>query len=654
MEKIIQDDIEKLLFPDNIRTRPGTYVGSLENASICLREIIDNSLDESYKGTAKNIYIYNKNGKGIVIDDGRSIPIKKMTEKIWSTTFNEAIEVTMAYSSLFDTHAGSKFNKTTAQLGMNGLGSKAVNALSTEYILIVRCDENKVSESTERVKDLWNSIDKSERVFYMLKSEKGILKSESLIKYSEIFNIIPELNKEIIDNINVGTIVSFIPDPEIWESTAIKNPDTLRFFKYISSKVYNKETAVFINDKKYEESFSPYKYESIATLYSQIPDSKNETAQCLFSFNFDPDFGYSSTIGSINGLIVNSGHHIGLMTDAFRQAFNRVFPNHDYRGNETRGINFACIMICAEPAFNSQTKTHCSGIPGINYNCTEPLIDRIMEVIQSDYDKFYEHQQRVIEYNNLTQNLSRIEYIKSKTPILSEMGEREIQKRMPIKLKDCNSPNREECELFIVEGDSAGGSILGARDVNTQAMICLRGKPKNSAPLPIEEILENQEISDIISAIGTGIDEYFSLDKIRYGKIIIASDADADGANITSLIEGLFFAHMRYLIDAGMVYICDAPLYKQGDQYYYYGEDDKLDKSKPVKRFKGLGECGVDEIKDMMCNENTRRLVRVTKEGIPEALRLITNTYARKQLMIKNGTLIEDEGLSLKDLNIGE
>jgi DNA gyrase/topoisomerase IV subunit B len=243
-----------------------------------------------------------------------------------------------------------------------------------------------------------------------------------------------------------------------------------------------------------------------------------------------------------------------------------------------------------------------------------------------------------------------MEYIAEKIPVVALDGSRKADKLVPVNVKTCSSRNREKCELFIVEGKSAAGSVIKARNAEYQAVLSLRGKPLNSAGMDILDILQNEEMKDLIATIGTGVDERFSLDKVQYGKIIITADADPDGANIASLVLGLFFSHMKYLIKAGMVYICDSPLYKQGDKYFYSDNLKDVDFNKPTQRFKGLGELNITDVKTTITNSDTRRLTRITEEDMRKALRLITDTYARKKLLMESGVINEDKLLKYNEL----
>lgn len=625
MEK--QSDIIQLNYPDSVRTRPGMYLGELDDPSTCLREIVDNSIDECYVSNQCNkIYIYNKNGRAVIIDNGRGIPIKVMKDDP---------ELTMARSSITSLHSGSKFNKTQAQSGMNGVGSSVVNALSNKYRLVVKITKDSINESTELVKKLYKD---HQGDFYLVECEKGIVVKEAILTLDELKELVPEVSNLTF---SPSTLVEFEPDDTIFGTVNMKSPSTLRYFKYISKSAYGKDVSIFINGVEYSDYFEPYKFQIDNTIYATKEDAKNKEARFLYSFEFDEEFNGTSNIGSVNGLIVNQGYHIWLSTEAFRRAFAKLFPGVDYKYNETRGINFCTIILCPEPSFSSQTKERMSGCDGINIDLIDSLVKSIYKVMNDNYDLFAAHQKRVVEFNLMNANLSKIDYIKSKVPILAEMGERRVAAMTPLRLRKCTTKSREEAELFICEGRSAEGSLAIYRDPRIHASIPLRGKPKNTACSSIEEILENEEMKDIIASIGTGIDEYFNLDRIQYGKIIICSDADPDGSAIAALILGLFLAHMSYLIKEGFVFVCETPLYEQDGELYYLGEEDKLDKNKPIRRFKGLGELPGDIVKKSIFNPESRRLVQVTMDGAEKALALVTNSLSRKNLMINSGIINE-------------
>jgi DNA gyrase subunit B len=409
---------------------------------------------------------------------------------------------------------------------------------------------------------------------------------------------------------------------------------------------------IVVNGSEYSESFKPYEMEFIAKVTSQYPDVKNKEATFLVSCRFNDDFDMTGSSGSINGLIVNQGYHINYAKAAFRQAYNHLFGGFNYFSKEDKGLEFSVICMCAEPEFSSQTKERCVAIQGIEKANAAVVFDAFVKLIKKNYEKFALHNKKLVEFINSTKDLSRLEFIKSKVAVVGLDGDRRTSKLVPSNVKTCSSKDRKNCDLFIVEGRSAAGSVIKARDSKTQAVMALRGKPMNGAGLDIIDILKNEELKDLIATIGTGIDERFSLEKVQYGKIIITADADPDGANIASLVLGLFFSHMKYLIKAGMVYISDSPLYKQGDKYYYEGEFDLLDKTKPFQRYKGLGELNPEDVKATITNPETRRLIQVTdnEDDMEFALRLITTTYARKSLLMKAGVIEEGKLLTSDEI----
>jgi len=636
-----QDDIIKLDFPDSVRTRPGMYIGSCENPNVLLREIIDNSIDECYKcDYCDTILIDCNKDAGLIVDNGRGIPIKAALDNP---------KLTMAYESAFELHAGSKFNKSQAEIGQNGVGSSCVVALSKYHVLAVRADKAKVSESTDKVKNMFAKGSWSKDFYYILISERGILKNEKLVNKSDLQKYIR--NYKLDMSVNFGTLVYFEPDDTIFDSCHMRLPDTLQYFKYIADRIYNKEVEIIVNGEEYKHSFEPYEMEFMAEVESDEDDAKNKLVKFLVSCRFNEDFDISESSGSINGLVVNQGHHLNYCQCAFRSAYDYMFPGIEYDRKQMKGIDLSVICMCPEPVFNSQTKERCTDIPGLTWN-SEVIKHEFIKLIKKNYEKFLLHNKKLIEFINMNRDLGRMEILKSEIPVIGLDGERRVNAITPTNVKTCSSRDREECELFIVEGKSAAGSIIKARDTRTQAVLPLRGKPLNSAGMDIMDIIENEEMKDLVATIGTGVDERFSLDALQYGKIVLCSDADPDGANIASLVLGLFFSHMKYLINAGMVYICDSPLFKQGDKYFYPGEENKLDKSKPIQRYKGLGELNPSDVKYAITNPKTRRLVKIKgdAESMAEALRLITSTFARKELMIDSGYVDEDKMLIAEEV----
>lgn len=641
MAKELQSDIISLPFPENVRTRYGLYIGSVENASILLREIIDNSIDELYKSPeCRKIYVYNQD-YNIVVDDGRGIPIKKSLDDDTKT---------MAYSSISELHSGSKFDKTGhgLQIGMNGVGSSATSALSNEYILICKVPIETVKDSTDAVKQMYNAIDKDDDIFYYLKTEKGYLKEEKLIHRSDIFKIFYQLDKDDFSHFNIGTIVAFKPDNTIFESVKTKFPSTMPYVKYILDKVFHKSVDIRFNGNPYDNFYSPYQFEFIAKCNSDVVGSKNPEATFLISFEISNDLSTRTHDGSVNGLIVNRGTHEEITEWRFKHVMADTF-GEDFGPHILRGVNMTTILLCDEPVFSSQTKERLSAIPGFgNINC-ENIEVEYRKIIASNKDLFRSHFLRTQDYVNSIRNLSRMEYIKSKVVVAADKRYSNII--VPKGVIQCDCKDRTKAELVICEGKSAGFNLVKARAgefAHTKAILPLRGIPMNGAASDIDRILNNQELKDLIATIGLGIDLYHNTSKINYGKVIIASDADEDGGAISSSLIGFFITHMKFLIEEGMLYVADTPLYRQGDNYYFHDEFDKIDQRKEFKRFKGLGSCNADELKVMIFGEN-RRLLRVTLDNVEEAIALVTRTYARYKLMETMGIVKMDNVLTSEE-----
>jgi DNA gyrase subunit B len=274
---------------------------------------------------------------------------------------------------------------------------------------------------------------------------------------------------------------------------------------------------------------------------------------------------------------------------------------------------------------------------------TYALEQQIIREFKKNYQEWDLYAEKVRQNLKNVQDLGKIELIKTKVFIAAETSGRNAAKFLPKKLKDCYSKNREQCQLWIVEGESAAGSLVKARDPAIHAILPLKGRPMTTVYKDIEEVLENDEMRDLISCIGVGVKDYYNLDKVRYGKIVIATDADVDGFAIASSVLATIIDHMKFLIDKGFVYVSVAPLYYQNGKYFYTNADfDKLDKNKSFTRFKGLGELSPNQLYDSMLNPKNQILIQVTSERVEETLALLTRTGARRDLMISNGVVSEE------------
>jgi len=634
--------IEQLDYPQNIRHRPEMYIGSTDNADVIFREIVDNSFDEVHTNDSPcdKVAIWNNQKYFIVADNGRGLPITKS---------NNDESMTMAVQSATVLHAGSKFSKKDFLKGTFGVGSSATSALSNEYWIFARLTRDKVENSTNKVKKLCENIGPRSfnKYFYVAKIVKGILEIEEIWEAWQVYNFIG-----VDIPFDAMTIIAFIPDTDILVSPKARIPDSIFYEEYISKSNYGKDLKIYINGNEYTEGFKPYKYQLVTVINSSEEKGKrdrwNEKVTVLCSFELDKEKLESPNwSASINGLNTNEGYHKRLVDYAFKTAFEKYY-RHDFHGYHLWGIFINCVCLAVDPSFDSQTKIRCSGIIGITYNDLDPLINQFTKIIKENEDEFNAHCDRLKAYISSLQNIGKIDLIKNSLPIVAESNRAEAM--IPLKLVDCTTDNREEAELYIVEGSSAAGSLRQARNPEIHAVLPLRGKVKNIVGAGIEEALDNQEIHDILASIGTGVDEYFNLDRIRYGKIILLADRDSDGSHILALLCGVFYSHLKYLIEKGYVYIVDLPLYFQDGNYYRPDELDKMNPNRSRTRFKGLGEMQPYQLKKTALDKDSRKLIQVTlDEDLSKVENLLTQSSSRAQLM-RNKNIINDSVNLKKDM----
>jgi DNA gyrase/topoisomerase IV subunit B len=317
-------------------------------------------------------------------------------------------------------------------------------------------------------------------------------------------------------------------------------------------------------------------------------------------------------------------------------------------GHLINGLRIMVIVLAGEVDFSSQTKERLTKLCNIGWGDINPLYQAFRKIFKNNQEYFSAHVARLNEYAESLMNISTLELIKQQ--LGGELGNTKRSKsKVPDNVADALSTNRKECELFIIEGDSAGTQLKAARNNKIHALLKLRGVPLNAINLDINTMLENEEMKSIVLAINCGVEEWHDTSDPRYGKIIIAADADVDGLRIASLVSGIIAKKMPFLIREGMVYIVETPIYQQDGKYIYPSDDvDKLlDRRRPFRRFKGLGELSIQDAKYTMLDPETRRLKQLTMEGAIEALEILTSTSARKELIINSGTLIDPYNLGI-------
>ena len=305
-------------------------------------------------------------------------------------------------------------------------------------------------------------------------------------------------------------------------------------------------------------------------------------------------------------------------------------------------MRLGVVALCNEPDFASQTKERLTDVDGFKTSGKYEIdtLAKYFKTLMKDNDEiFRRHEAKILEYMKSTEKIGRKEFIKSTVMIAGDTSRPEAF--VPNKLNDCSTQNRMEAELYLCEGRSAAGALKQARDPRIHAILGLRGKPLNTAGLEIERVLSNNEMRDLISSIGVGVNDYHNMSEVRYGKVVLVADADPDGKNINALCLGALATHLTFLVEAGYVFIAETPLYVQDDKYFL--DDKGLDKRKPYDRFKGLGEANAAQLKPFVFDKNTRRLIQVTMDNWELAQEMLTSTDARRHIMIKRKILSEKQ-----------
>jgi DNA gyrase subunit B len=586
-----------------VRKRPSMYIGSTDFHGLhhLVYEVVDNSIDEAMAGFCTSIaVVMNADGSITVEDDGRGIPIgmhKKYKQ--------DALELVLT-----KLHSGGKFDRKTYKVsgGLHGVGLSVVNALS-EWLEVRVKRQGKV---------------------HFQRYERGVPASPIKIEGESQTN---------------GTIVRFKPDSKIFESTEF-NYETLagrmREFAFL-----NKGLKVSITNSKTNES-NTYKFDGGIQEYVQFI---NRSKTCLHEkpiyVNMEKD-GIAIEIGMqytdsyaesiytfANNINTTEGgtHLVGFRAALTKTINDYAKQNQFLKGNGDslsgedvrEGLTAVLSVKLPEPQFEGQTKTKLgnSDIRGI--------------VESAVSEKLYEY---------LEENPKVAQACISKAILASQAREaarkaRELTRRkglldvgnLPGKLSDCSEKDPTKCELFLVEGDSAGGSAKQARDRAFQAVLPLRGKILNVEKARLDKMLKNAEIRTIITALGTGIEQELDVDRARYHRICIMTDGDVDGAHIRTLLLTFFFRYMRPMIDRGYIYIAQPPLYriKKGKtERYLYSEKElseatqELGEGADVQRYKGLGEMNADQLRVTTMDVKSRILKRVTVEDGVEADQLFT------------------------------
>ncbi|MEB8108709.1 DNA topoisomerase (ATP-hydrolyzing) subunit B [Staphylococcus equorum] len=587
-----------------VRKRPGMYIGSTSARGLhhLVWEIVDNSIDEALAGYADEVEIVIEEDNWIkVTDNGRGIPVG-IQEKMG----RPAVEVILTVL-----HAGGKFGGGGYKVsgGLHGVGSSVVNALSENLEVYVYKD-NKI---------------------YHQAYKKGVPQFD--------LKVIGETDKP------TGTVIRFKADPEIFTETTEYNYDTLQQ-RTRELAFLNKGISITLRDEREEEvREDSYHYEGGIKSYVEM---LNETKEPLHD---EPIYVHESKddIEVEIALQYNKGYATNLLTyannihtyeggtheEGFKRALSRVLNSYGLNskiikedkerlsGEDTReGLTAVVSIKHSDPQFEGQTKTK------LGNSEVRQVVDKLFAEL---FERFlYENPQvgRIVVEKSIMASHARLAAKKARE-VTRRKSALEISS-LPGKLADCSSKDPSRSEIFIVEGDSAGGSTKSGRDSETQAILPLRGKILNVEKARLDRILNNNEIRSMITAFGTGIGGEFDLSKARYHKIVLMTDADVDGAHIRTLLLTFFYRFMRPLLEAGYVYIAQPPLFKltQGKQKYYVFNERELDKLKEeldpspkwsISRYKGLGEMNADQLWETTMNPEHRALLQVSLEDAIEA-----------------------------------
>jgi DNA gyrase subunit B len=617
-----------------VKRRPGMYIGSTGPRGLhhLVWEIVDNSIDEALAGHCSEILIVVHPDNSVsVTDDGRGMPVGTMSK--YGKSAAEVILTTL--------HAGGKFDGQGYKVsgGLHGVGASVVNALSEWLELEVR-----------REGHVWSQ--RYERGF-----PKGKLTKDRKLKKGE----------------GTGTTISYMPDPEVFTETVDLSFDTLSR-RFRESAFLNKGLKIRLVDERDEDRDVAYQYEGgIRDFVEHINESRDPVHKTIFYLEREEEVGdvevalqwntgfQDSVFTFANNINTHEG---GAHLSGFRSALSRTVnayarqkgllkeKEESLTGDDIReGLAAVISVKLSEPQFEGQTKTKLGNteVKGLVESATNRFLAEFLEERPGEaraiVNKALQAARARLAARTVREKI-RKGYLESST--------------LPGKLADCTSKDPARSELYIVEGDSAGGSAKQGRERNFQAILPLRGKILNVEKANMNKVLSNVEIQAMISAIGAGVGETFDIDQVRYNKIVIMTDADVDGSHIRTLVLTFLFRNMPELIEAGYVYIAQPPLFKvthQRKDYYVYNERElqetltrlSANGNANIGRFKGLGEMNPVQLWETTMDPQNRTLLQVAVESAAVADELFTALMGDKVEPRK--IFIEENAREVKNLD---
>ncbi len=631
------DQIQILEGLEAVRKRPGMYIGSTSGRGLhhLVYEIVDNSVDEALAGYCDTITVtINKENSITVVDNGRGIPVG-----INHKTGLPAVEVVFTVL-----HAGGKFGGGGYKVsgGLHGVGASVVNALS-EWLEVEIYHEGKI---------------------YKQRYERG----KVIYKLKVIGECDPELS---------GTKVTFLPDKEIFEET-IFDYDILKQ-RFREMAFLTKGLKIILRDEREEElvertfhyegdikEFVTYLNKSKTPLYDQIIYCEGMKDNVYVEVAMQHNDSYSdNTYGFVNNITTPEG---GTHVVGFRNALTKTFNDYarknkllkdsepNLTGEDIReGLTAIISVKIEDPQFEGQTKQK------LGNSEARGAVDNIVSTQLGIF----------LEQNPAVGKMTVEKSVMAQRAREAARKARDLTRRksalegmsLPGKLADCSDKDPVNCEIYIVEGDSAGGSAKTARDRATQAILPLRGKILNVEKARLDKIYANAEIKAMITAFGTGIHDDFDISKLRYHKIIIMTDADVDGAHISTLLLTFLYRFMPELIKQGYVYLAQPPLYKleKNKKVWYAYSDEELndilaevgrDGNNKIQRYKGLGEMDAEQLWDTTMDPEHRILLRVTMDDETSSELDLTFTTLMGDKVEPRREFIEENAKFVKNLDI--